>query len=140
MPRFRIKSLLILSAAIAVWFSTFARYTGADDVQHFMILAITIGSGAAAVSAVGAKRAFWGGFCATMWAVNSRTLFSATPRFSWLTQASIYLSRYISQGPASGKANMDSIQITLAVCLWLVMAALIGMLCTYIYKQNQPSK
>jgi hypothetical protein len=140
LPRFRLKSLLIIMAVTGLWFSTFARYVGSEDVQQLVILVITILPGAAAFSATGSPRWFWGGFCAAMVALGSKTLFNVGPRFSWLFPVSNSLSRYISKGPASGKANAEFIQVTLALLLWTATATLIGLLCAYVYKQSQSEK
>src|SRR4051812_39367293 len=82
-PRFSLATLLVATTALAVWFSTFYRYTGSDDVRAIFMLAIIIAPGAAAVYSEGAKRAFWGGFFATMFGLGSRLFLGGAPRFNW---------------------------------------------------------
>jgi len=62
MPRFGIKSLLLVIGVAALWLSTLAGYTGAEDVQAFILLAILVLSGIAAMSHTGRRGAFWAGF------------------------------------------------------------------------------
>lgn len=139
MPRFRIVTLLIVLAVVALWLSTFAAYTAADDVRKFIILTIVICSGAIAVYSTAERRAFWGGFFVTLFAMGAGGNFLAhKPRLTWLTSPSRSLAQYISDdpNPIEWKQNIESVTTTLFLLLWIFLAAMIGLLCVYIYKQT----
>src|SRR5262245_5779188 len=136
MPRFRLATILIGFAAVALWLSTFAAYMGAEDVRMFIMLATVVASAANAIYASGSRRAFWGGFFAAMLAMGSRTAFvNYSPRLTWLSQVSLSLSQYVSRNPINRKQGMEAIQTTLYFLLWLIMATLLGLLCVYVYRR-----
>jgi hypothetical protein len=133
LPRFGMKTLLIIATAIALWLSTFSAYTGHEDVRGFVMLSVAIGSGATAVYSGGAKRAFWGGFFAAIATMGARgTFLSFSPRFAWATQLAYNLAELL---PGQANQNLRNLQATFAYLCSLLMAALIGLLCTYIYHQ-----
>jgi hypothetical protein len=141
MPRFNLASLLIVIAVVALWLSTFTAYTGADDVRAFIMLAIVFASGAAAVYSTGAKRAFWGGFFAGTLAMGSRTTFFAySPRLTWLNRVSADVARRFPDGGIpQWKHNSESIQASLYLLTWLVMATILGLICLWVYWQFHKS-
>jgi hypothetical protein len=72
MPRFRIRSLLLLTTAVCLWLATFS---GEADPSlqgpgsHFrrvLLATVLIASAVAAVSSSGHRRAFWSAFAAMM--------------------------------------------------------------------------
>jgi hypothetical protein len=134
-PRFRLISLLIAFLAMAMWLSTFAAYPGADDIRSFMMLSIIVAAGANAAYSHGPPRAFWGGFTAASLMMGSRILANVSPRFTWLSQVSLSLARYTTQGGSLAKRNMESIQATLFLASWLLMATICGLMCVYIYRR-----
>src|SRR5215216_670481 len=62
MPRFRLKTMLILFAVVALWCSTITGYAAASDVQRMMVLLTFAASILAAYCNDGKRRAFWLGF------------------------------------------------------------------------------
>jgi hypothetical protein len=79
MPRFRIRSLLIFVAVVALWLSTITGYGISADVRAFVMLTIFVASGVATISNDGRRRAFWVGFFLTLLAasvLSPRTLFT----------------------------------------------------------------
>jgi hypothetical protein len=132
-PRFRFSTLLIVITAAALWFSTFARYTGAEDVRYSIMLATALASGAAAAGSIGERRIFWAGFFAAMLAMGGRTFFNFAPRFSWISQLSIAIARNTGARGTDVKHNMEGIQVTLAFGLWIAIFAMIGLLCARVY-------
>lgn len=141
LPRFGIKALLIVSTAIALWLSTFAGYRGAEDVRASIMLAVTIAAGAAAFYSDGAKRAFWGGVFAALLVMGTRATFTGlTPRMQWVTQVAMDWSAYLSSNPSQRKHYMEHVMATVGYSTRLVVAALIGLVCTFVYRQSQDSK
>jgi hypothetical protein len=137
LPRFSLKTLLIVATALALWFSTFASYRGAEDVRGFVMLAVAVAAGAAACCSKGGRRAFWGGLCASLLIMGSRSQFvSFAPRLTWLFQITMDLSGYLSSDPMQRKHLMESIQ-AMHFGVWLVIAMMIGLLCAYIHRQSR---
>jgi hypothetical protein len=50
LPQFGIKSLLVVSAVVALWLSTLYGYVGSNDIQAFIWTAIVVMSAVAAAS------------------------------------------------------------------------------------------
>src|SRR4051812_42481138 len=121
MPRYRVKTLLLVSTAVALWLSTFSEYTSKEDVRQFVLIAISLMSATAALSATGSKRAFWGGFTAAMAIFQTRSAYYSAPRMLWLQELS---------GKLTGFRNplASNIQITLTVVAWLLISAAMGWL------------
>lgn len=135
MPRFGMKSLLIVFAVIALWLSTFAGYTGADDVRAFIMLTILITSGVAALSSTGRRRAFWAGFFGTMLAVATKLFFIAfVATFRWMRELSVEWALGIKEPIETGEVA-KSINATIFLALTLIMATVIGLLCVHVYDQ-----
>jgi hypothetical protein len=133
MPRFGMKSLLIVFAAVALWFSTFAGYTGGDDVRAFIMLAILITSGVAALSSTARRRAFWAGFFGTMLAVATKLFFIAfVATFRWMREFSMEWAVGIKEPMERGEFA-KSINATIFLSLTLLMATVIGLLCVHVY-------
>jgi hypothetical protein len=66
MPRFGIKSLLILFAIVGLWLSTFSKYPGSQDIQAIVRLLVFLTAALSALFYRGRRQAFWIGFFATM--------------------------------------------------------------------------
>ena len=66
MARFRIGTLLIVFAVVALWFSTITGYESAYDVRTLLMLSVLVASGVAATKYDGHRRAFWIGFFLTV--------------------------------------------------------------------------
>jgi hypothetical protein len=136
MPRFGMKSLLILFAAVALWLSTFAQYKAADDVRYVVRLAVAIISAAAATSNVGARRWYWGGFSTTMFALCWRASLGPTRDFTLGFWPSIQLTEFATKGSTIGSGSAQGIQSTLVFIFWLAVSTVIGLLCSYVYSQT----
>jgi hypothetical protein len=92
MPRFSLKSMLIVFAAASLWLSTAAGYIAATDVRRSVMFLILVASGFAALYLRGKQRAFWAGFFAAMLLCGQETSLSRyAPDFSWL---SLYAANY----------------------------------------------
>lgn len=138
LPRFRIRFLLIVTAVVALWLSTFTGYTGSNDVQAFIWAAIVIMSGVAAVSCTARRRAFWAGFCSTMLLTTTRTVFTLFgARLSWTQNLSRGLAEKW-QGDIGGRGQVVlNINATLILVTIVVAAILIGILCIFVYDQSK---
>jgi hypothetical protein len=92
MPRFSLKSMLIVFVAASLWLSTAAGYTAGTDVRRSVLFLILVASGFAALYLHGKQRAFWAGFFAAMLLCGQETSLSRyAPNFSWL---SMYAANY----------------------------------------------
>jgi hypothetical protein len=94
MPRFGIKTLLVALTVAALWLSTFANYSMAEDVRRSILLLIFVAAGMAALWGRGRNRAFWVGFFVAMLLCAGsewqRPLSRYVPQFSWQWNANIY--------------------------------------------------
>lgn len=124
MPRFGMKSLLIAFALIALWLSTFAGYTGADDVRAFIMLAILVTSGIAAMTHTGRRRAFWAGFFGTTLAIDTKMFFLAfDATFRWMRQFSIDWGQRLANPDWADSGHLaKSINATIFLVLTLALA------------------
>jgi hypothetical protein len=134
MPRYRVKTLLLICTAAALWLSTFSEYTSKEDVRQFILIAVTLMSATAALSAPGSKRAFWGGFTASMAILQTRSAYYTAPRMLWLQE----LARTLSGGLRNPLTS--NIQVTLIAVAWLLISAALGWLCAYAYTQAKREK
>jgi hypothetical protein len=136
--RFGIRTLLIAVTVVALWLSTLTGFTGSNDVQAFIWIAIVVLSGAAAICYKERRRAFWGGFFATMLLVSSRSVaIVPTPGFMWAQQLSRTLSEYLNPPQLRSGRTVLNINSTLILVTMLAVAALMGVMCVYIYNQSK---
>jgi hypothetical protein len=140
MPRFGMKSVLILFAVVGLWLSTFTLDDGAQDVQFAVKLAIILTSSAAAFSTVGARRAYWGGFSATMFVLFVRATMGPPPSYTLGFWWSVRLTEYVAKGPIADAAYSKAILATTILLLWLGISAAIGLLCSHVYSNNESGK
>ena len=125
---------MFLTTAVALWLSTIASYRGSEDVQQFIMLAIVVAAGASAIYSIGAQRAFWGGFSVTMLLVSARAPLPAfSPRFTWVSELSTRLARYLGEYPAGLKHHMQWIHTSIVFTAYLAIAAMLGLMCVYIF-------
>jgi hypothetical protein len=64
--RYRLRTLMILMAAVGLWLSTIAGYESANHVRAVLILSVLVASGVAVTKYDGRCRAFWVGFFLTV--------------------------------------------------------------------------
>jgi|GEM_PF-6950278 len=64
--QFRLRTLLIVLALVALWLSTITYYEGANDVRALFMLSVLVASGVAVTKYDGRRRAFWVGFFLTV--------------------------------------------------------------------------
>ena len=136
--RFGIKSLLITVTVVYLWLSTLTAYSGSNDVQAFIWIAIVVSSGAAAMCYKERRRAFWGGFFATMVLVSTRSVVTVpTPGFTWAQQLSRTFAEYLNPAQLRSGRTVLNINSTLILVTILVVAALMGLMCVHIYDQSK---
>ena len=136
--RFGIKSLLITVTVVSLWLSTLTAYSGSNDVQAFIWIAIVVSSGAAAMCYKDRRRAFWGGFFATMVLVSTRSVVTVpTPGFTWAQQLSRTFAEYLNPAQLRSGRTVLNINSTLILVTILVVAALMGLMCVHIYDQSK---
>jgi hypothetical protein len=139
-PRFSIAALLIASAVVAVWFSTFYRYTGSDDVRATIWLAIVIVPGAAAAYSEGARRAFWGGFFATEFILVNRNILNGGPRFLWAVNKPNGWGSLFTEDRTQWNNIQSFAQATVTLVGWLVIGVVFGLICVYIRSRCRSKK
>jgi hypothetical protein len=138
MPRFGIKTLLIVFTVVAIWLATFIRQgqdlQGAgNEIRNCMMLVVFLASGFAAIYNQGRRRAFWSGFFATMLLLSVE--------FIQPYKANVYS---IASGWATHFQEIyrfDHRVRTILYCnIWppivLSLAALVGILAVYFYDQS----
>jgi hypothetical protein len=140
MPRYRFKTLLIGMAVVAIWLATFSGFTGAEDVRAFIVVAILVTSGVAALSSVGRQRAFWGGFVATYFILTARVLSTLAPNFRWILTFTREWGMGYSNSTLERSPFISAANATIAVLLILVASALLGLMSVYVYDQCQESQ
>jgi hypothetical protein len=140
-PRFGIKSLLIVSAVVALWLSTLYGYTGSNDIQAFIWTAIVVMSAVAAASYSGKRRAFWAGFSGTSLLTSLRTPFSTYgANLEWTQKLSMDLAK-AWQGDIAGRGRLVlNINTTLMFVTLLAAATVIGFLCVFVYEQSRTTE
>jgi hypothetical protein len=91
MPRFGTKTLLIVTAVVALWLSTLSGYAAGNDVRRSILLLVLVLSAFAAVYGRGTRRAFWSGFFVVMLLCGGtdlqRPLHRYLPDFAWLSES-----------------------------------------------------
>jgi hypothetical protein len=136
--RFGMKSLLITVTVVSLWLSTLTAFTGSNDVQAFIWIAIVVSSGAAAVCYKERRRAFWGGFFVTMLIVSTRSVVTTpTPGFTWAQQLSRTFAEYLNPAQLRSGRTVLNVNSTLILVTILVVAALMGLICVHIYDQSR---
>jgi hypothetical protein len=131
-PRFSLLTLLVAATFIAVWFSTFYRYQASSDVRALIAIILTISPGAAALYSDGARRAFWGGFCVTMFAMSNRQLLSWAPRFSWAINKPGGWGPLFTDDRTQWSQIQDFVNATVVFGCWLILASIMGAMCVFI--------
>jgi hypothetical protein len=131
MARFRIRTLLILFAVVALWFSTIAGYESAYDVQALLMLSVLVASGIAATKYEGRRRAFWVGFFLT---VLTKGLVGRSP--FGLPWAERLLNEYgLYQNLPNGFLNhtFTFLKATIHAVVLLLIATVMGFLGVIVY-------
>jgi hypothetical protein len=138
MSRFGLKTLFLIITYVALWASTFTNYSGVEDVRAFVMTSVFVGSGVAAYSYSGKSRAFWLGFFGTLLVFGSRRFFDTySARFTWARSFAMQMSEFWSEFPQSRGEPLMGVHFTLIYGTTLIAAALIGLLCMYIYEHAQ---
>lgn len=65
-PRFDIKTLLLIFTGVALWLSTFTGYSLASDLRNLIIYSVFLVAGLKAFCLRGRRQVFWVGFFSTM--------------------------------------------------------------------------
>src|SRR3990172_8466194 len=74
MPRFGIKTMLVATACLALWFSTFTDIPGAYAIRRSFVVLIFCAAVVATIYTAGSRRAFWIGFVLAMFLFGSDDL------------------------------------------------------------------
>ena len=136
MPRFSLKTLLIVFAIVALWLSTFSEYPGSEDVRAFIMLACIIASGVAAYGCTTRRRAFWLGFFGAMLMLGTRVPISNFgAKFQWAIDLSRNLPLYFGVNPGGRGRLVLGINTTVYFVVMLIVATVVGLLCVYVYDQ-----
>jgi hypothetical protein len=109
MPRFGTKTLLIVTAVVALWLSTLSGYAAGQDVRRSILLLVLVLSLFAAIYGRGTRRAFWSGFFVVMLLCGGtdlqRPLHRYVPDFAWLSASSAAQMTYQVWSSTSGRLN-----------------------------------
>jgi hypothetical protein len=161
MPRFGTKTLLIVTAIVALWLSTLSGYAAGNDVRRSILLLVLVLSGFAAVYGRGRRRAFWSGFFVVMLLCGGtdlqRPLHRYLPDFAWLSAfaphaqyqvwSSTTTSGRLRVAPAtpptawgfatSNAADAPIWTIVVGTAWILVLSMLGGLIAMYVFSQNR---
>jgi hypothetical protein len=159
MPRFGTKTLLIVTAVVALWLSTLSGYAAGNDVRRSILLLVLVLSGFAAVYGRGKRRAFWSGFFVVMLLCGGtdlqRPLHRYVPDFAWLSASSVpqaayqvwsspggRVTRTIAPPPVPGfftpNAPAAPIWTIVVGTAWiLILSVMGGFIAMYVFSQNR---
>jgi hypothetical protein len=136
--RYRLRTLMILMAAVALWLSTITGYESAQDVRALLMLSVLVASAAAAISHDGPRRAFWVGFFLTVlpMALGSGSPFLGTAfTFPWaerlLNAYGIFQNASLGGG---GNPRYLFLLYTIHVVVLLLIATAMGFLGVLVFK------
>ncbi len=133
MPRFRLKTMLIVFALVALWLSTFTGYAAGGDVRRSMVLLTLVASIFAAYCSDGSQKAFWLCFAIVIVPMGGGIYYYSPempiPNFFWTTN--------LFSRPATplGSAITETIRAVGA----LLLATIAGFIGVYIYSQTRKS-
>lgn len=142
--RFRLRTLMILLAAMGLWLSTIAGYESANDVRALLMLSVVVASAVAAISNDGPRRAFWVGFFLTVLTTTAggRSSFNGTVvALPWaqrlLDAYGIY--QHVSLG---GGLNPRYVFLasTIHAAVLLLIATAMGFLGVLVFRGNRQAK
>jgi hypothetical protein len=132
LPRFRMRTLLVFFAVVALWLSTVAGYRSAGDVRSFVLLSIVVGSAGAAVSYDGRRRAFWLGFFITVLTVgiHGKPLIGV----HWITYLLNSYGLYQNLPDMTINYRFMFLDASLQALLMLLLATVMGVLGMLVYE------
>jgi hypothetical protein len=135
--RYRLRTLMIVMALIALWLSTIAGYESANHVRALLMMSVLVASGIAVTKYDGRRRAFWVGFFLTV-------LMGLVGKYQFgLPWAERLLNGYgMRQNLPNGYLNQ-----TYAFCMstinnvvLLLIATVMGFLGVLVYGDNRSAK
>ncbi len=132
MPRFRLKTILILFAAVALWCSTITGYAAASDVRRTLVLLVLAASILATYCSNRTRRAFWLGFSIVIVPMGCGVYYQSPewpiPNFYWTTNL------FFQPATPQGTAMAETIHALGA----LLLASIAGLIGIYIYDERPP--
>jgi hypothetical protein len=137
MPRFGIKSLLILLAVVGLLLSTSSGYTGSQDIRAILLLLIFLTAGLAALFYRGRRQAFWIGFVVTMLIMGSGFPREFVPGFAWVGEL---WTRYRGPYPPTMDPLFNSSLPIIRTLAMIGLSAISGCLAVYIFDRSRSQK
>ena len=135
MPRFGLKTILIVFTVVALWLSTFTGYAAASDVRRSLVILTLAASIMAAFWNSGRRQAFWLGFAIVVVPMGFSIYYSSQqlpmPLFYWTTSNSYYFTAPTPQVIAT----QESIRAVGA----LLLATIAGFIGVFVYNQTRES-
>ena len=140
MPRFTLKSMLLIFAVVAIWLSAFVAYPANYGVRYAIVLLTTVAAGLKAYCSRGRQKCFWLGFAVVLF-MAAFTEGILGPNLRWLDQSvrpfftsvNIYGNR---QMPGPGEQKVEFVSETIKFGVALILAALAGLMGMDIYDQG----
>jgi hypothetical protein len=137
MPRFGTKTLLIVCAVVALWFSTFAGHPTTADVRASILLVPFLVSAAGAVFCQGSHRVFWAGFFVTMLVVGCRPIRQAIPNYA----PNLDSVNSLAQRLANSLNVQGNVRSGIHATIWLIwvlsLSTVVGLCSAYIYERSR---
>jgi hypothetical protein len=143
MPRFGIKTLLLVFGMFAFWLASLWMGDIGGDVQRSIILAILFGSAAAAIYGRGRQRAFWGSFFAVIFLMGCDSLRTFLPMYfpylGWPNTVADKWGTSFTSDPSLQSSAHSWIYWTLRMSWILALATLIGFLVAAVHDKSRKS-
>jgi hypothetical protein len=138
MPRFTIKSLLIVTACAALWLSTLHGYPAARDVRaNILVLLFSI----AVLSAVlyrGKRQAFWLAFALCMLILGIGYPEDYVPKYFWVEAR--WGFRYTTFPTDQQQESYYFLRDMIELAVTLTTSAVAGFIGGYIYDRSKPAE
>jgi hypothetical protein len=138
MARFRLRTVLIVTAVVALWLSTVTEYPSAEDVRRSLLLLIYLTTVVAAIHYRGRQRAFYMGFCTIFFVIyflpRDEIASFITPRFNWLPS----VTTHYGFGPQGATNDFYLFIQDTVFGLWmLLLSTVLGFVSAHIYDQSR---
>ena len=141
MPKYSIKTLLLLFAVLALWLSAATGYAAASDVRMSITSVIFLGSAFAAAYFRGRRRAFWLGFF-VMFLLMACPMISQliplqVPQINWQGDVAARWAATISTSPKMQSELHMWLFWTIKFSGTLALTTVMGFVAAHIYDQSR---
>jgi hypothetical protein len=138
MPRFGIRSLLVVIAVLGLWLSTFAGYVGAQDIRAIILQFLFIAIGAAAIFYRGRAQAFWIGFFTSMLITSLAYPRDFAPKFNWINDIwKIYSGHLPGSGGSAELPQFFNARDMIMTVYMLLISSVSGCITVFVFDRSR---